>query len=100
MRIDDEFGVVTVTEGVLELVIHRVADPGDLRAEHSLGLLDMKETLFQCERIDITFALRVRQGLVDVVKLDVLFGVVVVDRLQPGDVAAERWSGQAAEDKH
>jgi hypothetical protein len=40
------------------------------------------------------------QGFVDVVEIDAAIFVIVMDRLQTGDVLQERGSGQTAEHDH
>lgn len=59
----------------------------------------MQQSLFQSKRRDIAIRLRMSQRLVDVIELDALGCIVVMNRLQTGDVAEERWSRQAAEDE-
>ena len=45
--IDDELGVVLVSEGMLQIVLHGVGDPRDSRVQSSTRFRDMGETLFQ-----------------------------------------------------
>ncbi|MAS92333.1 MAG: hypothetical protein CMO55_03985 [Verrucomicrobiales bacterium] len=76
---------------MLQIILHRVRNPRNLRAQLLLGCRNMGQTLFQRNRLHIPVVLGMSEGFVDVEKLNVVF-VVNVDRLQTGDVSNERGS--------
>ncbi len=98
--IDDELRVRGVAQVVLQIVVHIVGDPGDLRSQGPLRLFDVQQAFFQRERLHVTIVLGVGQRFVDVKKLDPFGLVIDSDRLQTGDVTDERRSRQATKDKH
>ena len=97
LGVQDQFAVGRVRHDVMPDVVHRIGQPGDARAEHTLGFLDMHQPLFEIDRHDVVVEFGVGQGLVDVVKIDALGCVIYFDRLQTGDVTYEGGSRETAE---
>ena len=83
---------------MLEVIRHGVGDPWDFRSEGALGFRDVHQALVESDRVDVAVEFGVRQRLIQVDKPDALRRVISIDRLQPGDVADERRSSQAAVD--
>jgi hypothetical protein len=51
------------------------------------GYGDVRDSLLDVDGLDVAILLRVSEGFVDVVEGDVLALVILLDRLQTGDVA-------------
>ena len=60
----------------------------------------MFESIVDGDGLHMAIAFRMSERLIDIEKLDVFALVIIVDRLQTGDVTNERWSCQAAENQH
>ena len=76
---------------MLQIILHRVRNPRNLRAQLHLRFLNVSQSLFQRNGLHIPIVLGMSEGFVDVEKLNVFF-VVNVDRLQTGDVSDKRGS--------
>ena len=70
LAVDHELAVGRVPHRVLDRVIDRVADPGELRTERSLRFLHMRQPLLERVRTDVPVGLGMSQRLVDVVEAD------------------------------
>ncbi len=86
---------------MLQVVVHRVAQPRNGRPQSALGLFDVKQAFFECKRSDVVAAatFRMSERFVDEVDGNVSGTEVPMYRLQTGDVSDEGGSGQAPEDK-
>ncbi len=99
LAVDHELAVRSIPHRVLDRVVDRIADPGELRSQCPLGFLHMSQPLLERVRTDVPVRLGMSQSLVDVVETDTLGLVVVADGLQTGDLSQERRSGQATENQ-
>lgn len=87
---------------MLEVVVHRVDQPGHGRAERLSRLDNVQQSLFKIDRADIAVAatLGMSERFIDEENLDAFVREIAMYRLQTGDVSDERRSGEAAEDEH
>ncbi len=100
IRIDHEFGIWPITQRMLEVILHRVADPGELRVEYSLGFGDVHQPLFQIEGRDVSIGFRMGERLVDVKELHASGSIVALDRLQTENVIQVWRSGETIKHQH
>ena len=96
LGVDDEFGVVTISKGVFDLVIGSVGEPGPLRVEAALRFFEVKKAVAQRGWLDQAVALGVGEGFIDVVEFDLEGREITMDRFQTGNVTNEGWSSEAA----
>ena len=67
-------------------VIHGVGKPRDARTEPALSFSDVHQALIEIIWTDVVIEFRVRERLINIVKLDAFGCVIDFDRLQTGDV--------------
>jgi hypothetical protein len=84
---------------VFQIILDRVAQPGNRRAQSSFCFLDVQQSFFESEWRDVgvAAAFGVSKCLIDEINLYAFGAEVPMYRLQTGDVSNERWSGQAPE---
>ena len=100
LGIEKVLGVRAVPDGMLQVILHGVGNPGDLRPQGALGFLDVHQALLEGHRVDVAVQFGMCQRLVEVNKPDTLRRVIAIDRLQPGDVTNEGRSSQTSVDEN
>jgi len=98
--IEYELGIVGVSDGPFEIVVHVVGEPWDLSLQALPSFADVHQPFFKRERFDDTVVLRVRECSIDIVELDPLRCVVPMNCFDTGIAAQECRARQTPGDEH